>query len=84
MEVKMRIQENTNFSATVLLNDNGIDTPVMHLGASLDANALNVNIICNVANKELYKANAAEMKEKYNEFKAAVESRAKELGYEIF
>ena len=83
MDIKMSVYENTNFNATVTINNEGIDTPVMYLGATLDAN-LNININCNVANRDLYKAYAAEMKEKYNEFKDLVKKETKGFGYEIF
>lgn len=83
--VNMEVNENTNINATVTLtNEQGVNTQVMYLNASLNADTLGLNINVNVIDKVAYKNNAKEMKAKYLEFKQTVEDRATTLGYIIF
>ena len=87
----MIINETTSITGNVIVMEkdtDGVETgnaiTVMYLASTLDANTMNVNINVNTVNKELVLANAAIVKEQYNEFKAKVDSRATELGYVIF
>jgi len=80
----MVINESTNFNGNVIVVVEGVDTPVMYLGCSLDGGTMNVNISANTTNKALASANAAVVKAQYDEFREAVAARAIELGYVIF
>jgi len=79
------INETTNFSSQVMVKDsNEVDIPVMYLNATLDSSNMNINISATTVNKALVQANAETVKEQYNEFVNAVQTRAKELGYVIY
>lgn len=81
----MNVNENVTFNAQVVVKDaNGVDTQVMYLSATLDTANMNININASTTNKELATANAADVKAQYDEFIAAVKTRATELGYVIF
>lgn len=79
------INETTNFNSQVMVQDsNGVDTAVMYLNATLDNGNMNVSISASTTNKTLAAANAVTVKAQYDEFMAAVMSRAAEMGYVIF
>jgi hypothetical protein len=79
------INETTNFNTPVTVKDtNNNDVQVAYLNATLDTNNQNFNINMSVTNKALVTANAAAVKQQYNDFMTAVTTRATELGYVIF
>lgn len=79
------INETTNFNSPVTVKDtNNNDVQVAYLNATLDTNNQNFNINMSVTNKALVTANAAAVKQQYNDFMTAVTTRATELGYVIF
>lgn len=79
------INETTNFNAPITVKDaNGNDVQVAYLNVTLDTNNQNFNISMGVNNKALVVANAAAVKQQYNDFMSAVTTRATELGYVIF
>jgi hypothetical protein len=79
------INETTNFSSPVTVKDaNNNDVQVAYLNATLDTGNQNFNIGMSVNNKALVQANAATVKQQYDDFMAAVSARATELGYVIF
>jgi len=79
------INETANFNSQVTVKDtNGADVQVAYLNATLDKGNQNINISMSTTNKELVLANAAAVKQQYDEFMAAVTARATELGYVIF
>lgn len=91
----MKVNENVNLTAQVMVkvnqkDTNGVetgqivDTQVMYLNATLDTANMNVSITATTSNKEVVAANADTVKTQYTEFETAVKSRAKELGFVIF
>ena len=84
-QLELNIDENINISGSInVKNENGISTQVMYMNCSLNADTFGSNINVVVNDKNTYKTNEAEIKEKYSKFKALVEKRAEELGNVVF
>ena len=79
------INETTNLTSVVTVKDvNGSDIQIAYLNSTLDTGNMNMNVSVNTANKALAQEHAAEFKLQYEEFMAAVVSRATSLGFVIF
>ena len=87
----MNINETTNFNSQIIIevaDTTGATSPskvqVGYLTATLDTANQNFNISLNVSNKDLFLANAEEVKKQYAAFEAEVKARAIQFGYVIF
>lgn len=83
--IKAVSSEVTCINTVVSVDDEqGKVIDVVRFSCNLDTSTFSINEQCTVLNKDLYLANAADIKAQYAAFRTNVTTRATSLGYILF